>query len=173
MKKRNGSLVPELKKRVAELEKISRERFDKCLQLEREGDTNKTFITTVGALLGVSQNPRASADYNIRSANFDQSLTYHDVILKSLSDLKTAYAREDEGSKIESEKCSMIVMLFRAALHDPTAPIEEAAKVKFLEMLGDPKNIQPLMHIARSFGIYPPEGSGPEDFPIYKNGPRF
>lgn len=114
----------------------------------------EAFIDTVGVLLGVSRNPRMSAGDVYQGREFTQSLPFRDLILKTLTELKMEFAREDEGSQIEAEKASILHDMLRAALHDPTAPLEAAGKLKFLEMLKDAKDINALMNIAHNFGVH-------------------
>jgi len=107
------------------------------------------LIKNIAILLGVFETDRDGRD-----------MSYHQKILKALVDLKVEYAREDEGSALESEKASMIESLFKASLQDRTTIIEAEAKMEFLKILTNAKDIRLLMDIAHNYGVYPKNCGG-------------
>lgn len=153
--KRDRSIIPELKKRAEAVEKNNEDLSNTIAVLKIENLQKKEFIHTIGALLGVFEGAGGIGDFVFTSRMTPPSLGYYDRILLSITKLKEDFAREDEASGVESEKATMLMIALRAALHDPAVPIEEAAKIKFLDMLKDAKDVRPLMDIARSFGVYP------------------
>lgn len=167
--KKDRSIIPALKERLAVLEASEKKAIESSISLREQLEDRNQFISTLSAILGVREEGIATEDYFFSSRKENRPVyTQQQRILRSIVTLKEEYAREDEASGVESEKATLLMIALRAALHDPTATIEEAAKVKFLELLQTCKEPRMMMDIAHSYGVYP-HGHGPEGHPIYKS----